>query len=276
MMNKNCSLVESNGLISFNKTKNGSKAAAFSLDYAFDPSLHKQVSWLYLDAKPDANDGFSSIYSLEEIVSKIDSHAWFWEDKEGNDARPAHCLAGNDFREWRGTVNKWNRLLRDGTFSISKLDASNAGDVLEMIEKWRYLDNGGMKYGWQERAGCDKALVNRYVSNFESMQDYVIGSVFKVDGNVIGYSCIEKGPYTQVDGIPEVKYITRKVLCTKGARNITEYVDYKTIELVHKNNMGLGSFLVNWGASSGGVHWYKTHKFPLYSIETKWFASRKS
>ena len=271
MMNKNCSLVERNGIISFNKTKNGSKAAAFSLDYKFDSTVHKQVSWLYLDIEPKKED-FDSIYSLEEIVSKIEPKKWFWQGSE----RPRECLAGEKNIEWRGTVNKWNRALREGRLIVEPLDESNADETLEMIEKWRYLDNGGMKYGWQERAGCDKALVQRYMSNFESIQDYVVGTVFRLDSEVVGYSCIEKNPLCQVDGIPEVKYLTRKVLSTKERRNLTEYIDYKTIELVHKQNSHLEVFLVNWGASSGGVHWYKTHKFPVYSLETKWFASKKA
>lgn len=61
----------------------------------------------------------------------------------------------------------------------------------------------------------------------------MIGSVFRLDGAVVGYSCIEKAPMCNVDGIPEVKYLTRKVLSTIDRRNITEYIDYKTIELVH-------------------------------------------
>ena len=271
MMNKNCSLVESNGLLSFNKTKSGSKATAFSLNYKFDLGVHKQVSWLYLDEEPCKED-FNSIYSLEEIESKIEPKLWFWQGEH----RPKECLAGEKNIEWRGTVNKWNKMLNDRRFLLEPLNARNLNDTLKMIEKWRYLDNGGMKYGWQERAGCDKALVQRYVNNFESIQDYVVGTIFRLDNEVIGYSCIEKRPLCEVDGIPEVKYLTRKVISIKERRNITEYIDYKTIELVHKMNERLEVFLVNWGASSGGVHWYKTHKFPVYNLEIKWFASKKA
>ena len=217
MMNKNCTFVDDNNVLSFNKTKNGSKAAAFSFDYKFDPNIHKQVSWLYLNDEPEKDD-FNSVYSLEEIVSKIEVSAWFWE--KGKE-RPYTCLQGQNFIEWRGTVNKWRRYENEGRFVIELLNESNVDKVLEMIEKWRYMGNGGMKYGWQERAGCDKALVRRYVDNFENIQDYVIGNVFKFDNEVVGYSCIEKISLCSIDGIPEFQYLTRKVLITKGHRNIT-------------------------------------------------------
>lgn len=270
MMNKNCTLVESGGLLSIAKTKSGSKVAAFSLDYKLDPSVHKQVSWLYLDSKPSKED-FDSVYSLEEIVSEIDTSKWFWEGSQ----RPREVLSGEAFIEWRGTVNKWKRLEQEGQFTCEPLTDENASAAIDMVEKWRWLDNGGMKYGWQERAGCDKALIQRYASNYEGIRDYAAGTVFKVNGEVVGYSCIEKKSLSQVDGIPEFKYLTRKVLNTRGHRNLTEYIDYKTIELVHKLNPHLRVLLVNWGASSGGVYWYKTHKFPVYSLETKWFCSKK-
>ena len=145
-----------------------------------------------------------------------------------------------------------------------------------MIEKWRYLDNGGMKYGWQERAGCDKALVKRYVDDFEHIQEYASCHVFKMDNEVVGYSCIENRIISTIDGFPEVKYLTRKALNLKGYRNLTEYIDYKTIEYSYETLGCPEVLLVNWGASSKGVFWYKTHKFPVYSIEKKWFATKKA
>lgn len=270
MMNKNCTLVD-NGMLGFNKTKSKSKVTVFSLDYKFDLAIHRQVTWMYLDNEPDKLQ-FDNVYSLEEIVSLIDCKAMFWTCAE----RPESCLHGHQFKEWRDTVNKWSKLAKTGAFTVESLSVNNLDSTLEMIEKWRYLDNGGMKYGWQERAGCDKALVRRYVEGFESIQDYVIGNVFKLDDEVVGYSCIERKSTCNVDGIPEFKYLTRKVLNTKGHRNLTEFIDYKTIESVYYANSSLDKLLVNWGASSGGVHWYKTHKFPLYSIEKKWFCSKKA
>ena len=271
MMNKNCSLLD-DGILGFNKTKDGSKAAAFSLDFKFDSSKHKHVSWLYLDEEPDKHV-FSNVYSLEEIVSEVECSKMFWRM---GDERPADVLSGKSNVEWRGTVNKWRRVEREGRLEVEQLSSSNLDKVIEMVERWRWLDNGGMKYGWQERAGCDKALVRRYVSNYEGMQDYVIANVFILDHEVVGYSCIEKASLSEIDGKHEFKYLTRKVLNGVGKRNLTEYVDYRTIEAVHSLNPHLDVLLVNWGASSGGVHWYKSHKFPLYSIEKKWFCSRKA
>ena len=270
MMNKNCSLLDGS-ILGFNKTKNGSKIATFSLDYKFDSIMHKQVSWLYLDNEPD-KALFDSVYSLEEIESRIDCNEMFWT----TNIRPKECLVGKAFKEWRDTTNKWNKALKEKRFAIEHLDASNIDATLDMIEKWRYLENGGIKYGWQERAGCDKALVRRYVDNFENIQDYVIGQVFKLDNEIVGYSCIEKKSLCNVDGYPEFKYLTRKVLNRNGHRNLTEYIDYKTIETIHMLNPSFQVILVNWGASSNGVHWYKTHKFPLHSIEKKWFATKKA
>lgn len=270
MMNKNCSLLPG-GQLGFTKKKDGSKVAAFSLDYKFDPGKHAQVSWLYLDEQPGPEVAKSS-YSLEEIVSKIEPAKWFW----GKGDRPEAVLAGKSNVEWRGTVNKWTAKLLAGEFQITPLSKENAPAVLQMIEKWRYLENGGMKYGWQERAGCDKALVKRYIDDFEGIQNATLATVFWLNNEVVGYSCIEFVSGSDVDGIPEFKYLTRKVLNTPGRRNLTEFIDYKTIELVHHMNPALPVYLINWGASGGGVHWYKSHKFPLYSAQKKWFCSRNA
>ena len=270
MMNKNCSLL-GDSTLGFKKTKDGSKVAVFSLDYKFDAMKHKQVSWLYLGNEPDKKM-FDSIYSLEEIVSKIECKKMFWDDED----RPKDVLSGEENIEWRGTVNKWMKIENEGRFVVEAINEHNLDDVLEMIEKWRYLENGGMKYGWQERAGCDKALVKRYVDGFENIQSFVAGKAFRLDGEVVGYSCIEKKSLSTIDSIPEFKYLTRKVLNGNGRRNLTEYIDYKTMKNVYALNKQFDVFLVNWGASSGGVHWYKTHKFPLYSVEKKWFCTKKA
>ena len=130
MMNKNCSLIESDdGLLAFKKTKDGSKVAAFSLDFKFDPSMHKCVSWLYLDEEPDKRL-FDSVYSLEEIVSDVDCSKMFWS----GDKRPAQVLAGKDNVEWRGTVNKWRKAEKEGRFEVEPLSLSNLESTIGMIE----------------------------------------------------------------------------------------------------------------------------------------------
>lgn len=269
MMNKNCHIIDGKYL-AFSKSKSESKVVAFSKNFV-PPSSVKQLSLMYLNEEPSKKD-FDSVYSLEEIVSKIDASKMFWIGKD----RPESALAGKENVERRGTVNKWQKKISEGSLVVEDLDASNLDSVLDMLERWRYLENGGMKYGWQERAGCDKALVRRVVEDFAGIKSRVICKVFKLAGEgVIGYSCIERNPTAEADGIPEIKYLTRKVLNLPGTRNLTEFIDWKTFEGVWLENSCLKEFLVNWGASSGGVHWYKTHKWPLYSLETKWFASKK-
>lgn len=76
--------------------------------------------------------------------------------------------------------------------------------------------------------------------------------------------------------MPEYKYLTRKCLNVWGTRNLTEFIDYWTFrELFRVNGERDGDFIVNWGASSGGVKWYKEHKWPLYDKEWKWFYKEK-
>lgn len=269
MMNKNCHVIDtsSSAKLSFAKSKNESKIVAFSTDFKLEtvPERLKQISFMYLDDEPSKKD-FTSIYSLEEIVSEFDAAKFF---------DPNTRFQGKEFIEARGTINKWSKRLAASELELEDLDSSNLQEVLEMLEKWRYLENGGMKYGWQERAGCDKALVSRIVDDFEGIKSKVICKVFKLsEVGCIGYSCIEKNP-SVLEPIPEFKYLTRKVLNLKGTRNLTEFIDWKTFESIWLENNKLDKFLVNWGASSGGVHWYKTHKWPLHSLETKWFASKK-
>ena len=76
--------------------------------------------------------------------------------------------------------------------------------------------------------------------------------------------------------MPEYKYLTRKCLNVRGTRNLTELIDYLTFrELFRANGEQEGDFILNWGASSGGVKWYKEHKWPLYDKEWKWFYKEK-
>lgn len=269
MMNKNCHIIDDSFMLAFAKSKSETKVVAFSKSFA-PPPVCEQLSLMYLDEEPSKKE-FNSVYSLEEIVSEIDCKQMFWTGEK----RSESCMVGEKFIELRGTTNKWCKRVRTGELVVENLSHENLPEVLKMIEKWRYLENGGMKYGWQERAGCDKALVKRVVEDFEGIKEQVICSVFKLAGKCIGYSCVEKTPSHEIDGIPEAKYLTRKVLNLHGTRNLTEFIDWKTFELVHLANPKLDKFLINWGASSGGVYWYKTHKWPLYDLETKWFASKK-
>lgn len=262
MMNRNCTLGQDlSGKQCFFKTKSKSKAVVFGNDASPDRDLSKIISWMYLDEDPQ----IKTSYKMEEIVSVIDSADFFKKET---------MLKGKKFIEWRGTLNKWGRAMKEGKLEVRPLSKENLEEVLEMIEKWRHLENGGMKYMWQERAGCDKAFVTKIVEDFNSISSRIISQVFYLDSKCIGYSTIQKTASNSTDGLPEVKYLTRKVLNVEGTRNLTEFIDYKTFQKVYEEN-GYEKFLVNWGASSKGVHWYKTHKFPLYSLQDKWFYTER-
>jgi len=266
MMNKNCVFDSSSGNVRFWKSKARNRLVAFSGDAVAAVGL-KQLTRMYLDFDP----GVKGSYCMDEIVSEIDCLEFF--DGIGADRR---ILNGRRFIDMRGAVNKWSRMMSEGRLTAEPLCAGNLDDVVSMIEKWRYMENGGMKYMWQERAGCDKAFCARIVSDFEGLASDVISTVFRLDGECVAYSTIPKAPTSfSEDGAPYVTYLTRKVVNEPGRRALTEFVDWYTFREFHRANPEYGVFLVNWGASTGGVKWYKTHKFPLHDMERKWFVSLK-
>lgn len=267
MMNRNCVFDGASGRLRFWKSKARNRLVAFGdSDMAYPRGL-KQVSRMYLDSDPKVKGS----YSMDEIVSEIDCAEFF--DGKGPEKR---ILNGKRFAEMRGAVNKWSRRMAAGELTAEPLCAANLDDVLAMLEKWRYMDNGGMKYMWQERAGCDKAFCSRIVSDFEGISGEIIATVFRLGGECAGYSTIPKSPTSYAaNGTPEVTYLTRKVVNSEGRRDLTEFVDWHTFREFRRANPEIGAFLVNWGASSGGVKWYKTHKFPLHDVEPKWFVTLK-
>lgn len=268
MMNKNCIFDSSSGKSRFWKNKGKTKLVVFKDDEVSLSDGMKQVSRMYLDADPLTKGS----YHMEEIVSEIDCAEMF--DGVGKDKK---TLNGKKFIDMRGTVNKWSRMMKEGHLVAEQLSDDNIDEVLEMIEEWRHMENGGMKYMWQERAGCDKAFVKRIVEDFEDIRDHIIATVFKLDGKCVGYSTIPKHPTSfAADGVPEVTYLTRKVVNAPGRRNLTEFIDWHAFKMFHEANPSYLKFYVNWGASSDGVKWYKMHKFPLHDTETKWFLTIKA
>lgn len=266
MMNKNCVFDQSSENIRFWKSKSKTRLVVFGEDCVSDEGL-KQVSRMYMDSDPHTKGS----YSMDEILSEIDCTEMF--DGIGKDRR---ILNGRLFTELRGTVNKWSNAMKAGKLVAEQLSEKNADDVLRMIEEWRYMENGGMKYMWRERAGCDKAFVRRIVDDFMGIREEVLATVFRIDGRCVGYSTIPKAPTSfSADGVPEVTYLTRKVVNAPGRRNLTEFIDWYTFRAFHAANPEYRTFYVNWGASSGGVKWYKTHKFPLHDVETKWFLNTR-
>lgn len=242
LMNKNCFINNSSEKLSFFKTKNKKNVVFFEM--VDDISEYNQVFYMYLDNEPKNIKG---AYSSNQITSILRRE--LFED-----------MPGKKYREIRESVNKYKNIIK-----VNDITTYNIDSILSMIEEWRYMNNGGMKYGWQEHAGIDKSIVNRYVNG---ELKGVLGYSFWYCNKCIGYSIIEKNHSDVIDGYNEFKYLTRKVLNTK--RNITEYVDWYTFKTLY-DKYKYNNFLINWGCSSGGVHWYKTHKWELYREEKKWF-----
>lgn len=255
LMNKNAFVNYDSNKLSFYKTKNKKKVVFFEKLSEEEESKYDQINYMYLNEDP--ND--KRAYSVEQIVSILTNEMF-----EG--------MPGKKYREIRETVNRYKNKIE-----IKPINKDTKESIIDMIEKWRYMDNGGMKYGWQEHAGIDKAIIARYIK--EDLREAIIGMSFWYNGECIGYSMIERYASDINNDIFEYKYLTRKVINKKELRNITEYIDWFTFSQLYKNHKiyhDSDKFLVNWGCSSGGVHWYKTHKWPVYSIDKKWFLTIKN
>ena len=240
--------------LGFYKKKDKSKVVYFK-NRISDETKYEQINYMYLDEDPKDKRAYSS----EQIISIINSES-------------IDTLPGKQFREIRETRNKFkNKII------IKDITSQNMQDVIDMIEKWRYLDNGGWKYGFNEHAAIDKAIIKRYVET--DLSDHIYAFAFYYNNECVGYSTIEKTPKDKVDALYEYKYLTRKALLSKELRNLTEYIDWYTFNYIynkHKEQFNSTEFLINWGCSSGGVKWYKTHKWPLYKLEQKWFLTIKN
>lgn len=240
--------------LGFYKKKDKSKVVYFK-NRVQDESRYIQINYMYLDVDPKDKKSYSS----EQIISKISTES-------------VETLPGKKFREIRETRNKYkNKIV------VKDITSDNLQDVIDMIEKWRYLDNGGWKYGFNEHAAIDKAIAKRYVET--DLSNHIYAFAFYYNNECIGYSTIEKIPKNKLDDLFEYKYLTRKALLLKEFRNLTEYIDWYTFNYIynrHKEQFNSTEFLINWGCSSGGVKWYKTHKWPLYKLIPKWFLTIKN
>lgn len=254
LMNKNAFINTDVNVLSYYKTKNKKKVVFFEKLSTEEESKYDQINYMYLDNEP--ND--KNATNLEQIISILDEHMFT-------------DMPGKKYREIRETVHKYNDKI-----TIKPINMSTKDSIIEMIEKWRYMDNGGMKFGWQEHAGIDKAIIDRYIKN--DWREQLIGMSFWLNDMCIGYSLIERYASDIYDDKFEYKYLTRKVINIE--RNLTEYVDWYTFNQLWKNHQiyhpDNKEFLVNWGCSSGGVYWYKTHKWPIYSLNKKWFLTIKN
>lgn len=251
LMNKNCFLNYDNPeTLSFYKVKDKSKVTICKDRMSEDDEKHfTHISYMYLDEKPDIKGSHSMDMVLSHIVPE------FFEG-----------MKGKTYIDIRHTVNQCSKKI-----TAEPLNSSNYNDVFMMIEKWRYDDNGGMKYGMREHAGIDKNIIRKYcLDECKALINNTFGYVFYYGDECVGYACMSKREY-DTDGIKEYHYLTRKVRNVFGIRNLTEYIDWYMFKKVYE--ICKSDFLINWGCSSDGVLWYKTHKWPLYRLESKWFVS---
>ena len=301
MMNRFCS-INTDSYNSFFKTKSKNHivygdVTLNSLNY-INKDIEKynpnKISLMYCDndLKQDIlnddtiinNYNISGSYNEEQIISVIDRT--YFEPNENN-----IFMQGKKFKELRGPINKYKDIIKVKNIYQSK------DDVIEMIEKWRYMDNGGMKYKWQERAAVDKALVERYCK--EQLGEHYIGFAFYIYNDelkmdeCIAYAITMRRPSYLIEEYinrnesiyrPVFNYMNRKVLCKKEYRNLTEYIDWYVFNTLYKQCKINGyieyddknaKIYINWGCSSGGVKWYKEHKWPLYNKQIKYFYNLK-
>ena len=249
-MNKNCFLNYDEDILSFYKVKNKSKIVVIGerLDEE-DEKKYTHISYMYLNEKPDIKGSRSMSMVLSYIAPDFFTG-----------------MKGKKFIDIRHTVNQCSQKI-----TAVPLQECRCWDVLHMIEDWRYRDDGGMKYGMREHAGIDKNIIKQICNNENKyLIDNTISYAF-FEGHVcLGYACMSKITY-DVDGINEFHYLTRKVSNKHHIRNLTEYVDWFMFSKLYETCKS--EFIINWGCSDGGVLWYKMHKWPLYRVEPKWFAS---
>ncbi len=266
LMNKNCLIDDSSYENSFWKNKSKTKLVKL-VDYKDyedilkdNPNI-KQISYMYLDKSPDTNKKFFS--SCEQIESIIDKS--FLRKN----------LTRKNHREVFETVRKFDKVIYVEKNNIDFIK-NNYNDILKMIEEWRFSEKGGMKYGFIEHAGIDKACFKKLIED-ETFRNKVDVYIFlDLSKKIVGYSMIEKSIYKNEENLFETSYLIRKCL-VENRRNLTEYIDWYTFnETMEKNSLEKEEgIVINWGCSSGGVAWYKKNKWPIYKLEKKWFSNLK-
>lgn len=225
------------------KCKNKSKVIVFDENYKGD---ELEINYSYINNEP-LNLNKKQWFKLTEVLSIFDKDYF-------------QNYLNSDIKE---TVHKYKNQ-NSKNYCLIKYEIMSIDEVLDMIEKWRY--SAGWKYGFQEHAGYDKTFFKKY---YNENKDKLNCLFFYIDNILVGYSVIEKKYSNIINGIHEYKYLIRK--CLLGYRNLCKFIDYSTFEYIYKTN-NESKFLINWGASSGGVLKYKTSNwFPVYSKEFKYF-----
>lgn len=219
--------VSSEELLIYRK-KDKSKAMVFNKDYK-NPKLC-EITYAYIEEKPTTK----SFYSSNEVISFF-AKDYFIDLKKHS-------------KEIYQTKKKWDKYI------TIKHEIEDVSEVLDLLDRW--VKFSGLKYHWNRHDGYDRTF---FLKHYLNHKDELKCNFFYYDNKLVGYSVIS----------PKINdtyfYILRKVDITAG-RNICEYVDYKTFELLNDKE-----FFVNWGASSGGVLQYKKKKFPLFSEKPVYF-----
>jgi len=134
------------------------------------------------------------------------------------------------------------------------------GEVSSLIDMWD--DQSGDKYGWQRHSGYDRNFFRKF---WEFEKQDLWSNFFYLNGRLVGYSVVSK---ISDDGC--FRYVIRKN--DVSLRNLCLFIDFNTFERIFKEIQK--PFLINWGASSGGVLKYKK-KFPVFLEKKVFFGSEK-
>lgn len=253
LMNCRAMILEDAPLM-FSKSKNNKKNVVVCRDLLSHQKEkdYNKINYMYLDDYPE---GYENISNLTEVISEITPEL-------------IDCCPKKKFKNIHDAVSKFKDKI-----TVRLLVPDMVQDLIKFINEWAIDERCGDKYGWQLHVGIDKHIISQYINDLVfhcNTQFYVF-----YDGNeIVGYSCIElsREPYDK-----PIVYIVRK--CRNGGKynNLTRYIDwftFKEIESLHAD--ASKPLLVNWGASSGKLLWYKKHEWPIYSLKEKWFCTVKN
>lgn len=302
LMNKNCVLCNVFPY-SFYKSKKLNKLTICNTfqdpTYVFDVMKDvNEINYMYIEIE-DNIENISNIihngklYTIPQITSLIDSSY-----SRSNIRRCKHEELYESIKKYENLVNV---IKLDEYIDIARnkeLSLSLKNQIIDMIEKWRYQDKGGMKYKWREHAGIDKNIINTYFKYDLYAEPicydtniYIVVNKHPIgkDDIILGYACIAASPNSMIKNdatnemILQYNYLTRKCLYGNiidsnnkkySLRNLTLYLDwyvFNDLMIDIKNIYDNDKFIVNWGCSTDGVYDYKTKKWPLYKIEQKLF-----